>query len=79
MLAYSRTTKSCAYKPLGPLFLAHPLMEMINSNLDIRKYQLVTSSKTGGILAINRNQVVTLSVPHLAYAQIKEAVSNLFS
>lgn len=51
---------------------SHPVMKMIRGSSDVRKHQLVTSSKTDGILAIYQNRVITLNVPHIGYDHLDD-------
>ena len=46
---------------------SHPIMKTIKGSLGVRKHQLVTSSKTEGILAIYKNRVTSLNLPHTGY------------
>ena len=55
---------------------SHPVMKVIKDDLDTRKHQLVTSSKTDAILAIYRSRVVTLNVPHIGYDHLDDEDEN---
>ena len=56
---------------------SHPVMKMVRGNLDTRKHQLVTSSKTNGILAVYRNRLVTLNVPLIGYDNLEDEDENV--
>lgn len=56
---------------------SHPVMKMIREKLEIRKHQLVTSSKTQGILAIYRNRVTSLHLPHIGYDHLEDEEQNV--
>ena len=51
---------------------SHPVMKMIRGSSDVRKHQLVTSSKTDGILAIYQNRVITRNVPQIGYDHLDD-------
>ena len=51
---------------------SHPVMKTFKGNLEVRKHQLVSSSKTDGIITIYKNRVVTLNIPQLGYDPIDD-------
>lgn len=51
---------------------SHPVMKTFKGNLEVRKHQLVTSSKTSGIITIYKNRVITLNIPQIGYDPIED-------
>ena len=56
---------------------SHAVMKMIKISLDVRKHQLVTFSKVKGILAIYKNRVASLNLPHIENYHLNDEDENI--
>lgn len=55
---------------------SHPVMKMIKGGPEVRKHQLVTSTKTDGLITIYNNRVITLNVPQIGYDPMDDEDEN---
>ena len=54
----------------------HPVIKTFKGSLEVRKHQLVSSTKTDGIITVYKNRVVTLNIPYTGYDPIDDEEEN---